>query len=138
MTILKRRETPLNSSAKTRSTLKLKPDAGKGNSTCATCDKSSRPTKGRTAKASGIADFLAKKLFGSADAPQTVQQSIPYREMMKDGICRLVGRHYTKTVVFGDINYQLGATRSHTNTIPRGAKLCGRLDHVVLKMGGFQ
>ena len=29
------------------------------------------------------------------------------------------------------------ATRSHTNTIPQGIKLCGRLDRVVLKMGGF-
>jgi hypothetical protein len=30
------------------------------------------------------------------------------------------------------------ATRSHTNTIPQGIKLCGCSDHVVLKMGGFR
>ena len=49
-----------------------------------------------------------KSIFGlSADAPQTVQQSIPYREMYRDGICRLDDRTYTKTVQFFDINYQL-------------------------------
>ena len=42
-----------------------------------------------------------------ADAPQTVQQSIPYKEMYRDGICRLNSRFYTKTVQFFDINYQL-------------------------------
>ena len=42
-----------------------------------------------------------------ADAPQTVQQSIPYREMYRDGICRLTDTLYTKTVQFFDINYQL-------------------------------
>ena len=49
-----------------------------------------------------------KSIFGlSADALQTVQQSIPYREMYRDGICRLDDRTYTKTVQFYDINYQL-------------------------------
>lgn len=42
-----------------------------------------------------------------ADAPQTAQQSIPYKEMYRDGICRIDGRLYTKTVQFFDINYQL-------------------------------
>ena len=42
-----------------------------------------------------------------ADAPQTVQQSIPYKEMYRDGICRVSGNYYTKTVQFFDINYQL-------------------------------
>ena len=41
------------------------------------------------------------------DAPQTVQQSIPYKEMYRDGICRVSGNFYTKTVQFFDINYQL-------------------------------
>ena len=42
-----------------------------------------------------------------SDAPQTVQQSIPYKEMYRDGICRLTDKLYTKTVQFFDINYQL-------------------------------
>jgi hypothetical protein len=46
------------------------------------------------------------KLFGGKP-PQSAQQSIPYREMYRDGICRLTDRLYSKTVTFGDINYFL-------------------------------
>ena len=41
------------------------------------------------------------------DAPQTDQQTIPYREIYKDGICRVNDKLYTKTIQFFDINYQL-------------------------------
>ena len=79
---------------------------------------------------------IKTRLFGRADAPQTAQQSIPYREMFRDGVCHVTDRLYTKTVAFDDINYALAqnedksaifesycdflncATRSHTNTIP--------------------
>lgn len=47
------------------------------------------------------------RIFGRADKPQTAQQSIPYREMYRDGICRLSDRQYNKAVVFNDINYHL-------------------------------
>jgi len=40
-------------------------------------------------------------------APQTVQQSIPYRAMYRDGICRVNERLFTKTVAFQDVNYHL-------------------------------
>ncbi len=46
-------------------------------------------------------------LAGLKGGPQTVQQSIPYREMYRDGICRLSDKFYSKTVQFFDINYQL-------------------------------
>lgn len=39
--------------------------------------------------------------------PQTAQQTIPFREMFRDGVCRLNNGVYTKTVGFEDINYQL-------------------------------
>jgi type IV secretion system protein VirD4 len=38
----------------------------------------------------------------------------------------------------GGDDFWISATRSHTNTIPQGVKLCGRLDRIVLKMGGFR
>ena len=41
------------------------------------------------------------------DAPQTAQQTIPYQEIYKDGICRVNDKLYTKTIQFFDINYQL-------------------------------
>ena len=35
------------------------------------------------------------------------QQTIPYREIFKDGICRVNDRLYTKSMEYEDINYQL-------------------------------
>ena len=37
----------------------------------------------------------------------SAQKSIPYREMGRDGICRVQDRLYSKTIRFYDINYQL-------------------------------
>ncbi|MCD8174694.1 MAG: conjugal transfer protein TraE, partial [Phascolarctobacterium sp.] len=37
----------------------------------------------------------------------SAQKSIPYREMGKDGICRVSEHTYSKTIRFYDINYQL-------------------------------
>lgn len=39
--------------------------------------------------------------------PQTAQQTIPYQEMFKDGICRINDKLFTKTIEYEDINYQL-------------------------------
>lgn len=56
------------------------------------------------AKPSGKGGFFSGM---KKDAPQTAQQSIPYKEIFKDGICRVNDRLYTKTIQFFDINYQL-------------------------------
>lgn len=37
----------------------------------------------------------------------SAQNAIPYREMAKDGICRVQEKYYSKTIRFYDINYQL-------------------------------
>lgn len=88
--------------------------------------------------------------------PKTAQQTIPYQEMCRDGICIIGDRYFTKQIQFYDVNYQLAqnedknlifenycdflncATRSRTNTILQGVKLCGRKDHMVVKAGGLQ
>ena len=57
---------------------------------------------------------MASKVFGRADKPHTAQQSIPYRVMYKDGICRVNGRLYTKTIEFDDINYHLAQNDDKT------------------------
>ena len=57
-----------------------------------------------SAKPSGKGGFF---LGMKKDAPQTAQQSIPYKEMYRDVICRVTDKFYTKTVQFFDINYQL-------------------------------
>jgi hypothetical protein len=61
----------------------------------------------KSAKKEGLWPGIKRKLFGRSDTPQSTQQSIPYREMMKDGICRVNDRLFTKTVTFTDVNYQL-------------------------------
>ena len=42
--------------------------------------------------------------------PQTAQQTIPYREMHRDGICRISEDYYTKTIEYEDINYAVAST----------------------------
>ncbi|GHU58584.1 conjugal transfer protein TraE [Clostridia bacterium] len=61
--------------------------------------------KAQTPPAKKSGSFL-ERLFGGKP-PKTAQESIPYREMYRDGICRLAGNLYSKTVTFGDINYHL-------------------------------
>ena len=38
---------------------------------------------------------------------KSAQQTIPYRQMYRDGVCHIGGRKYSKCVQFEDINYQL-------------------------------
>ena len=45
---------------------------------------------------------------------QSAQDSIPYERMWPDGICRVSPTHYTKTVQFQDINYQLNQNEDKT------------------------
>lgn len=42
--------------------------------------------------------------------PQTAQQTIPYKEMLKDGICKVREGYYTKTLSYEDINYAVAST----------------------------
>ncbi|MBR6380593.1 MAG: conjugal transfer protein TraE, partial [Lachnospiraceae bacterium] len=46
--------------------------------------------------------------------PRTAQQSIPFDRMFPDGICRVTGNYYTKTIQFQDINYQLAQQEDKT------------------------
>lgn len=46
----------------------------------------------------------------------TAQESIPVEKVFKDGICRVNGNYYTKTIKFNDINYQISSNEDK-NTI---------------------
>ena len=50
----------------------------------------------------------AKKQRG----PQTAQQTIPYKEMHKDGVCRVSGNFYTKSIAYEDINYAVASSEA--------------------------
>ena len=80
-------------------------------------DVSSSPAPPPAAKPAGKG---ARKNAGKKSGKQTsasrrkakekrlsAQKSIPYREMGRDGICRVQDKLYSKTIRFYDINYQL-------------------------------
>ena len=59
---------------------------------------------------------LFSRLFGKfGRPPQTAQQSIPYRAMYRDGICRVSERVYSKCIQYQDINYQLAQNEDKTH-----------------------
>lgn len=69
------------------------------------------PTKDRKPKKRGL---------------QSAQQTIPYKEMLKDGICKMREGYYTKTLSYEDINYAV-ASSDDQSTIFDG--YCGFLNY---------
>lgn len=51
---------------------------------------------------------------------KSAQDSIPYERMWPDGICRILDSHYTKTIQFQDINYQLSQTKIRRQSLRVG------------------
>ena len=64
------------------------------------------PAKGKQAKTS-YDKKTAKNAKAAKEKRISAQKSIPYREMGRDGICRVQDKLYSKTIRFYDINYQL-------------------------------
>ena len=46
--------------------------------------------------------------------PYSAQETIPYQRMWPDGVCLTDDHHYTKTVRFQDVNYQLAQNEDKT------------------------
>ena len=91
--------------------------AGRNQADAKAAARNKPPTKVASQKVKqkgGVKASFAKKIFGRAEPPNTAQQSIPYREIYRDGICRVNDRLYTKTVTFNDINYQLAQNDDKT------------------------
>ena len=55
-----------------------------------------------------------RKELKRADIPKTAQQTITFKEMYKDGICKVTDHLYTKCIQFGDTNYQLAQNEDKT------------------------
>ena len=51
---------------------------------------------------------------GKGRATLSAQQTIPYLSMHPDGVCKLPGGLYTKTVEYEDINYSVASTEDQT------------------------
>ena len=69
-----------------------------------------QPKQSMPAKSSGKTTYDARAAKNAKAAKEkriSAQKSIPYREMGRDGICRVQDKLYSKTIRFYDINYQL-------------------------------
>ena len=55
-----------------------------------------------------------KAAKGKGRVAISAQQSIPYISMHPDGVCKLPGGLYTKTVEYEDINYSVASTEDQT------------------------
>jgi len=66
--------------------------------------KDLKQSKGKAKKEkSGLFDFIFKK----EEKRYTVEDTIPYLRLLKSGICQLDEKHFSKSIAFQDINYQL-------------------------------
>ena len=74
--------------------------------------KANPPRKLTRAEKKQIAEII-RQAKGDGKA-HTAQQTIPYIQMYPDGICKVTGRKYSKTVAFEDINYQLAQADDKT------------------------
>lgn len=64
----------------------------------------------KQAKQTKRAPIPAKSGKKKRRGPQSAQQTIPYVEMLKDGICKVREGFYTKTVEYEDINYSVASS----------------------------
>lgn len=65
--------------------------------------KSQRKNPKQKASKIGVLDFLFRK----EKKRYTVEDTIPYLRMLKNGVCQIDETHFNKTISFEDINYQL-------------------------------
>ena len=72
-------------------------------------------------------DRKAKKVRKSA------QQTIPYVEMCRDGICKVNSRLYTKSIAFEDINYQLAQNEDKTAIFENWCDFLNYFDSSILR-----
>ena len=64
--------------------------------------KAKSKTNGKSPKKNGWFPFFMKE-----EIKETVQDTIPYKRMLKDGICQIDKKKFNKTIRFLDINYRL-------------------------------
>ena len=101
-----KKEAKLAAKAEKQAMREAKKNAKKKKSSSATAPPRQQ-TEGKKVSG-GKGGTTEKKVANTAkDKRITAQQSIPYHEMGRDGICRVQDKFYSKTIRFYDINYQL-------------------------------
>ncbi len=69
-------------------------------------NKSELKTLGSSKKNTGILEYF-KNVFSLPPKKTSIEDTLPYLKMYKDGICRVSKNHYNKMISFEDINYKL-------------------------------
>ena len=101
-----KKEAKLAAKAEKQAMREAKKSAKKKKSSSATAPPRQQPEGKKVSRGKG--GTTEKKVANTAkDKRITAQQSIPYHEMGRDGICRVQDKFYSKTIRFYDINYQL-------------------------------
>ena len=101
-----KKEAKLAAKAEKQAMREAKKSAKKKKSSSATAPPRQQPEGKKVSGGKG--GTTEKKVVNTAkDKRITAQQSIPYHEMGRDGICRVQDKFYSKTIRFYDINYQL-------------------------------
>ena len=101
-----KKEAKLAAKAEKQAMREAKKSAKKKKSSSSTAPPRQQPEGKKVSGGKG--GTTEKKVANTAkDKRITAQQSIPYHEMGRDGICRVQDRFYSKTIRFYDINYQL-------------------------------
>ena len=110
-----KREAKLAARAEKQAVRDAKKNAKKKKSRPAAAPPGQRPA-GKAVSGTRSSGTGKKTPDSARDKRITAQQSIPYHEMGRDGICRVQDKFYSKTIRFYDINYQL-AQNEDKNTI---------------------
>ena len=71
-------------------------------------EKTAKPRRKLTRAERKQIEAVVRKAKGDGKA-HTVQDSIPFRNMFPDGLCRLEGGTFSKTIAFEDVNYRLAS-----------------------------
>ena len=70
-------------------------------------EKAEKPAKRKLTRAERKQiETVIRQAKGDGKA-HTVQDSIPFQNMFPDGLCRLEGGTFSKTIAFEDVNYRL-------------------------------
>lgn len=101
-----KKEAKLAAKAEKQAMRDAKKNAKKKKSRPATAPPGQRPA-GKAGSGTKGGNAGKKTSDSAKDKRITAQQSIPYHEMGRDGICRVQDKFYSKTIRFYDINYQL-------------------------------
>ena len=66
---------------------------------------------GRKPEKQGLLGLFTK----GKNIPTTAQQTLPYREMYRDGVCRVADRYYTKTIEYEGNGWRNSSSCSTSN-----------------------